>query len=346
MNGPASTIQISFCIPTYNFGRFIGQTLDSILAQADERVQIVIVDGGSKDQTADVVAAAAARFPGIKFLPQRHAGGVDAAILQAVADADGPYAWLFSSDDVLAPGALTRVRAAIDAGGWDLMLTGATQCDAELRPLWRHRVLAARVPSTWDWSDPAARADYFRRARTTTAFGSFIGAVVVRRQAWLAAGPVDRYVGSCWIIAAKLYAMSRAGLAVRFDPEPLVRIRGENDSFAGRGLVWRTGLSLRGFRQVAWDFFGPDSMEARHISRVLRHEYRFLPLLHRKLLTARRGDPRQVAELEELVRLHYDRRACADRLRVFLYRHTPLWLLAALEAAYRAARPVCRRLGR
>jgi predicted GTPase len=41
-----SDIRLSVCIPTYNFGRFIGETIDSIVRQATEEVEIVVLDGG------------------------------------------------------------------------------------------------------------------------------------------------------------------------------------------------------------------------------------------------------------------------------------------------------------
>lgn len=39
--------RLSICIPTYNFGEFIGETLDSIVCQATDETEIVIVDGAS-----------------------------------------------------------------------------------------------------------------------------------------------------------------------------------------------------------------------------------------------------------------------------------------------------------
>src|SRR6185503_3718487 len=102
------SIKLSFCIPTFNFGPFIGETLRSIIDQADERVQIVIVDGGSTDDTSAIVAQATARFPQIKFIRREKRYGIYLDILETVIQADGEYCWLFSSDDLLAPGALVR----------------------------------------------------------------------------------------------------------------------------------------------------------------------------------------------------------------------------------------------
>ena len=50
--------QLSICIPTYNFGEFIGQALESLQRQYRPGVEVVILDGGSTDSTADVVSTA------------------------------------------------------------------------------------------------------------------------------------------------------------------------------------------------------------------------------------------------------------------------------------------------
>ncbi len=339
-------ITLSFCIPTYNFGRFIGATLQSIIEQSTAEVEIVIVDGGSTDDTVEVVARAAARFPRIKLIRREENCGVDRDILESVEQARGRFCWLFSSDDLIAPGAVRRVLDAIEAGDFDVLLTGLTICDLDVRPLWPHGVLDEDRPRSFDWSVPAERAAYFALAQTSTAFFSFIGDIIVRRDRWRAAPSIEAYVGSCWSIAAKIYAMSIAGLVVRFDPAQLLLKRGDNDSFAARGLLWRTALAVRGFRHIAWDFFGRGSMEATHVSRVLKNEYTLPVLLQAKLRLAQGGDAGQQRALAELVALHYEDGALADRLRHLGWRATPVWALPVLERALQVARSALRRLRR
>jgi hypothetical protein len=170
---------------------------------------------------------------------------------------------------------------------------------------------------------------------------------IVRRERWQAAGAIDAHLGSAWGLAAKVFTMSRAGLVVRVEPGPLVLCRTGNDSFvAGRGLVGRMGLSARGFRRVVEDFFGPASMEAANVCRVIRREYPLRILLYRKLCLARLRDQPQLAALEELVGLIYDRPVAGDRLRAALYRAAPAWLLEMIYAGYLVVRPLCARLGR
>ena len=58
---------LSICIATYNRGKFIGETLDSILVQMNPHVELVIVDGASPDNTAEVVGKYMTRFPQIQW---------------------------------------------------------------------------------------------------------------------------------------------------------------------------------------------------------------------------------------------------------------------------------------
>jgi len=338
-------IKLSFCIPTFNFGAYIGATLRSIIDQADERVQIVIIDGGSTDNTAAVVAEAATRFPQIKFIQQnkRHTfEGFDIRLLELVTQADGEYFWLFSSDDLLAPGAVARAMQAINTGGWDLFLSGMKLCDLDMRPLRDHRILDCNEPRTFDWSVPDQRIDYFRRAQTSTAFFSFLSDLLIRRDRWLAAPTSEQFIGSCWIHTAKLFAMSKTGLRVRFDPAICVLRRGDNDSFATQGLIRRIDLSIRGFRDLACYFFGEGTLEAAEVSRVVGNEYPFLDVLELKRRIVPGGDQKTQRTFYDLVRRHYALDGLGGCGRRTLVRLTPVWVLSTLRPPYLFVRKLTR----
>jgi abequosyltransferase len=328
-------IKLSFCIPTFNFGAFIGATLRSIIDQADDRVQIIINDGGSTDNTAAVVAEATTRFPQIKFIQRDKRHGFDSRLLESVSQAEGEYCWLFSSDDLLAPGAVARAMAAIEAGGWDLLLMGITLCDLEMRPQREHPILAWREPRTFDWSIPHQRADYFGRAQTSAAFFSFMSNLVVRRERWLETPGVEQFVGGGWIHAAKVFTIAQTGLRVRFDPAIYVLRRGDNDSCVLlEGLMRRIELSFRGFRDLACYFWGEGSLEAVHVSRVIGNEYPFLDVLELKRRILPASSPETKQKFYELVRRHYALGGGRGRICQALARLTPIWVLSALRPPY------------
>jgi GT2 family glycosyltransferase len=92
-------IAVSLIIPTYNRGHLIGETLDSALRQERPFAEIIVVDDGSTDDTARVLAGFGDRIRVI----QQGQGGVQRARNAGVAAARSPWVALCDSDDLLAP---------------------------------------------------------------------------------------------------------------------------------------------------------------------------------------------------------------------------------------------------
>ena len=60
-----STIKLSVCMPTFNYGRYIRRAIDSVREQGVADVEVVVLDGGSTDDTRQVVEQAAAEWPAV-----------------------------------------------------------------------------------------------------------------------------------------------------------------------------------------------------------------------------------------------------------------------------------------
>jgi abequosyltransferase len=111
------TPRLSVCIATFNRAGFIGETLDGLLAQASEDVEIVILDGGSSDGTDAIVAEYMHKSLLIRYFRQATNMGVDRDFDNAVQRATGAYCWLMSDDDLLwaLSGAIKREENAARA---------------------------------------------------------------------------------------------------------------------------------------------------------------------------------------------------------------------------------------
>ena len=107
MNDPL----ISVIIPVYNGERYLAQAVESALAQSWRRMEIVIVDDGSTDGSADV----ARRFaPSAKYDVQPHAGP-GAARNRGVEMAQGDYLAFLDADDLWVKDKLKLQMAAFDS---------------------------------------------------------------------------------------------------------------------------------------------------------------------------------------------------------------------------------------
>ena len=91
---------ISIIIPTYNVESTIGTVLESITAQTFRGYEVVIVDGVSKDGTAEIVARYAAGNPAIRWVQEKDKGIYD-AMNKGVGLARGEWLYFLGADDTL-----------------------------------------------------------------------------------------------------------------------------------------------------------------------------------------------------------------------------------------------------
>jgi len=105
---------VSVLTPVYNYGRYLARTLDSALDQdyPADRMEIVIVDDGSTDETPEVIAAYAAKHPGrIRAFRQENQGFI-AATNATFREARGEL-WAFLDSDDIWPPEKTREQVEI-----------------------------------------------------------------------------------------------------------------------------------------------------------------------------------------------------------------------------------------
>lgn len=274
---------LSICIPTYNFGEFIGVTLKSIVTQLPNGVEISILDGGSTDGTAAVVRELQGHYPQIRYHKFEARGGIDRDMARCVDLARGEFCWLFSADDVMKPGAIQRVLRAI-ASARDVYLCKHTLCDIDMNVLGETGVLGVLREETFDLSDGKSRLRYCELAQSSEAFFSFMGGLIVKRAKWNSVPLNEAFVGSCWAHVARMFDLIRTGLSVTYIPETLLHRRGDNDSFADRGVVNRFRIAIEGYHLLADVFFSHESKEAFHIRRVIRGEFKFRTFLAAAML--------------------------------------------------------------
>ncbi|RHS75270.1 glycosyltransferase family 2 protein [Firmicutes bacterium AM43-11BH] len=89
---------ISFAIPCYNSEAYMAQAIESILPGGED-VEILIVNDGSKDRTAEIGKEYEEKYPGIVKLINKENGGHGDAVNAGLAHASGKYFKVVDSDD-------------------------------------------------------------------------------------------------------------------------------------------------------------------------------------------------------------------------------------------------------
>jgi glycosyltransferase involved in cell wall biosynthesis len=167
--------EVSVVIPTRDRSRLLALTLHSVCWQRGVDLEVVVVDDGSTDDTAETVAAFA--DPRIRLVRQPVAQGVSAARNRGIAEAQGRWVAFLDDDDLWAPDKLVRQLEAARGTGRAWVYTGAVNVDQ------RQRIL--------DGGPPAPPERVIERLGRYNAVPAGASNVVVRADALARAGAFD-----------------------------------------------------------------------------------------------------------------------------------------------------------
>ena len=117
-------MKFSICIPNYNYERYLGRTLASVLAERDEDLEVVVADNASTDASVAVVEACG--DPRVRVRVNRCNVGFAGNLDRAAGMARGEVLIMLSSDDLMRPGALAVYRALLARGGAERSVVSAT----------------------------------------------------------------------------------------------------------------------------------------------------------------------------------------------------------------------------
>jgi len=166
---------ISVIIPTYNCGRYLQESLESIFAQTERDFEVIVVDDGSTDDTPHVLDA----YTGRLTVVQGAHGGLSAARNLGLARATGEWVAFHDADDVAAADRLTWSRTFLrEHPAFDAVFCNGRRMDAA----------ADVVPQQYFASAadrPLTVVDLFK------GYPVYFQGALVPRSAFTAAGPFD-----------------------------------------------------------------------------------------------------------------------------------------------------------
>ena len=118
---------ISIIVPVFNLENELPRCLDSILAQSYQNIEVVVVDDGSSDNSADVMRQYAEKDSRIKPVFQEN-GGATSARLHGVREASGQWIGFVDGDDEIEPDMYERLLKNAVAYHADISHCGYQMC--------------------------------------------------------------------------------------------------------------------------------------------------------------------------------------------------------------------------
>ncbi len=210
MNDLTGDDAVTAVVPAYNAEATLDETLRSVRSQTHRALEILVVDDGSRDRTAEIALAHAAADRRVRLVQQANAG-VAAARNHGIAEAQAALVAPVDADDLWAPVKIERQLAALRRGGptFALVYTWSALIAADSRII----TLGDRETEEGDVLARMCR-------------GNLVGngsAALMRRRAVLEVGGYDptlraRRAQGCedWLLYCKIAARHRVALVPEF----------------------------------------------------------------------------------------------------------------------------------
>jgi len=273
-------MRLSICIPTYNRAEYLPMLLDSIIGQTGYgcELEVIISDNASSDDTSAVAESYRERFARFVYHRADTNQGADRNFLKAVALASGDFCWLMGSDDLLEPGGLAAVDAALAANpdvAGVFVRNNSYSVDMDTKvPM----IVGGGLPSR---SIMLTGSDLI--FSTIGEYIGYISANIVRRDLWnevVTEKGLDAYFNA-WIHVYVMGRMMQRRPAWYFVADRCVAWRSGNDSFLADGQYRRLEIDVAGYEQITRGLFGHQTPVYRFIMRRILEHARFR-ILHAK----------------------------------------------------------------
>lgn len=105
--------RVSICIPNRNYAKYLGEAIESALAQTERDIEVVVIDDESTDHSVEV--ARSFNDPRLRVIPLEKNIGLIENYNRCLAEARAPYVKLLCSDDLLYPTCVAELADALDS---------------------------------------------------------------------------------------------------------------------------------------------------------------------------------------------------------------------------------------
>ncbi len=276
-------VKISLCITTYNRANFLDSTLNNIvpLVKGKDNVEIVIVDGASTDNTAEVVRKFQKISPHLVYHCREKNSGVDRDMAKCIQLACGEYCWLFSDDDMLKPDAIERMLKEVESG-CEIYLCNVTACTFTMKPIADRFWLSVKIKDRiFDLHTRDGFIEYCDSANSIGAIFSFWSSIVLKRREWITSGYDNDLDGSAYAMAASLISFINRKCRLKYIRTSLVWWRNDNQSFQmEKGLANKFLMDFNAYMKIADKYLVDDVGTRKAFLNIMKREHPWYTIIH------------------------------------------------------------------
>ncbi len=225
-----NTVILTICIATYNRADYITYTLDSIVPQLNQSVEVLIIDGASTDNTEDVLNDYLHSCDRLRYIRLPIKGGVDIDYNKAVELSNGEYCWLFTDDDIVKPGAIQVVLDNLKLG-YSLVIVNADVKNLDMSTIIQNKQLDISSDIIYSLNEFEI---FFKNC---VKYMSFIGCVIIKKSVWINRNK-EKYFGTEFIHLGVIF-QSQIRSNILVISEPYISIRYGNAQWSSRAFeIW------------------------------------------------------------------------------------------------------------
>lgn len=263
-------MKLSICIPTFNRGHTIGRLLDSIHQEIDANklsgsVEVIVCDNASTDETETIVRDSLGAGLNVAYFRQQNNLGFGRNLTDAIAHAAGTYCWLMGSDDVVVPGALREIFAALEQQP-DVMV-GFVVTNGKVRKLLGEAEVSSHL------KDDASVAEFLAHCQEISSLFAFMSAIIIRKQSWDQVAPSSELIGHAYTHQLRIFlAIRHAGVNFRYLHATIVDTGAEGNEWDGN-IAKHFELDCRTLDFIGSSIFQDDKKIDAGLGAVFKRQY-------------------------------------------------------------------------
>lgn len=224
---------LSICIPTYNRGKMLTDTLNTLLPQIKPyRIPIFISDNASSDNTIKLLEKfkLESNYNHIYYATKAENEGFDKNVIDVVSMSSSKYVWLLGDDDLICDGAIEAIMHNLSSG-YQLLIINASTNNYDYSEQIEEKRLNITCNQVYEVDQ------HEKLFKDVASYVTFVGSLVINRAMWNTI-PYDQFLGSDFVHCAIIfrYIIGHKALVIA---EPYIKIRLQNSNWITRKFsIW------------------------------------------------------------------------------------------------------------